>query len=104
MSSSDSNTENLLWNLVDNLIEQTNVACEEGLNPGDAHQALMYACARFGAFIVADNSESKADFIEDEKDAKKFYLDQFRSFLHENFDEYRENFKHYVGDKDASES
>lgn len=89
-----------LWDLIDGLIEQANQSCDQGLEPGEAHQALMYAAARYAAFVAAASSESRKDFLEDVSDAKKFYLDQFRQLLHENFDDYVENFKVYTATDD----
>jgi hypothetical protein len=88
--------EQRMWELIDQLIDNANTATEQGLEPGLALQALMYASARYGAFVVAASSESKADFKEDALEARKFYMDQFRRLLLQNFDEYAENFKNYL--------
>ena len=96
MSDQESSEQSLIWDLIENTIEQANSATDKGLDPGSAHQALMYAAARYGAFVVAASSESRNDFKEDEQDARKFYMDQFRRLLLENFDDYRDNFKNYL--------
>ncbi len=88
------NQEGQILNLIDQFIDVANSSCDE-LSPGDVHQALMYASARWGAFIVAANSEDREEFRQDVGDAQKFYLDQFRQFLKDNFNEYDENFKVY---------
>ncbi len=97
MSNTDnSSPESQIWDLIDQVIESANNATEQGLQPGEAHQALMYAAARYGAFIIAATSETRADFEQDEQNARKFYMDQFRRLLLDNFDEYRENFGDYL--------
>ncbi|WP_317931518.1 DUF3144 domain-containing protein [Halioxenophilus sp. WMMB6] len=88
--------ESQIWDLIDQLIETANNASDQGLDAGAVHQAMMYACARYGAFIVASASETVEDFVQDRDDAKRFYLDQFRRLLLENFDEYQENFGNYL--------
>ena len=97
--SESTNSNDQIWNLIEQLIEQVNIATDEGLEPGEAHQALMYAAARYGAFVVAAASESKEEFAQDVDDAKKFYLDQFRRLLLDNFDDYQENFKSYLAEE-----
>lgn len=102
MSDAD-NQENKIWDLIDQLVDVANESCDKGLNPGEVHQALMYASARWGAFIVAANSEDRSEFREDVLDSQKFYLDQFRQLLKDNFEEYDENFKVYRADGDTNE-
>ncbi|MCE2028935.1 DUF3144 domain-containing protein [Sessilibacter corallicola] len=99
MSETD-NHEDKIWNLIDQFVDMANSSCEDGLSPGDVHQALMYASARWGAFIVAANSETRDEFREDIKDSQKFFLDQFREYLKDNFNEYDENFKIYRREED----
>lgn len=87
-----------IFDLADQLVAQANMATDQGLSPGEVHQALMYASARYGAFIVAASSESKADFKEDKLEARNFYLDQFRQLLNDNFDDYLHHYEHYLGE------
>lgn len=99
--SDSQNTEQestLIWDLIEKIIDEANESTEKGLDPGSAHQAIMYAAARYGAFVVAASSESRDDFKQDEQDARKFYMDQFRRLLLENFDDYRDNFKNYLAE------
>lgn len=99
MSESDSVSQDKnqqIFDLVDALVERVNQATDDSLTPGDAHQALMFAAARYGAFIVADSSETKADFQQDKLDSRNFYMDQFRQLLNENLDDYLHNFNDYL--------
>ncbi len=90
--------QNQLYDLVDALVELANQATDQDLDPGEAHQAMMFAAARYGAFIVAASSESKDDFEQDKLDARNFYMDQFRQLLNENFDDYLANYNDYLGE------
>ncbi|BFM06513.1 DUF3144 domain-containing protein [Halioxenophilus aromaticivorans] len=99
MSKSDAieqEKQSQLYDLVDALVELANQATDKALDPGEAHQAMMYATARYGAFIVAASSESKEDYEQDKLDARNFYMDQFRQLLNENFDDYLANFDQYL--------
>ena len=91
--------QNQIYDLVDAMVELANQATDKSLEPGEAHQAMMFAAARYGAFIVAASSESKEDFEQDKLDARNFYMDQFRQLLNENFDDYLANYKTYLGDE-----
>ena len=91
--------QNQIYDLVDAMVELANQATDKSLEPGEAHQAMMFAAARYGAFIVAASSESKEDFEQDKLDARNFYMDQFRQLSNENFDDYLANYKTYLGDE-----
>lgn len=93
---SDQAKAEAIYDLADSLLERVNQATDDQLDPGDAHQALMFAAARYGAFIVAASSESKEDFQQDKLDARNFYMDQFRQMLNQNMDDYLDNYSDYL--------
>ncbi len=90
-----STEDQALWDLVDRYIEISNDACNE-MDPGQVAEALLYAAARFNAFMVAASSESRKDFIEDKEDAGRFISKQFNGMLFSNLDDYQENYKVYI--------
>ncbi len=103
MSDSETkNEEQKLWDLIDQFIEISNNACDE-MDPGKVSEAILYAAARFNAFMVAASSESRKDYIEDKEDAGKFISKQFNGMLFSNLSDYQDHYKEYIRADDSEE-
>jgi hypothetical protein len=50
--------------------------------------ALLYAAARFNAFIVSTHAPSREKFKADRAAAFKFFTDEYHRMLEENLDDY----------------
>lgn len=76
------------WDIADSFISLAN----DHLDKADADKvssALLYAAARFNAFIVASAEDV---VISEEKDAAvNYFSGQYRKMLAENLDDYEEN-------------
>jgi hypothetical protein len=90
------------WDLVDAFIEQANNACDH-LDPGAVSAALLNAAARFNAFVVASSSLDRKEYIEEIESAQKYLTGRYAELVRNNLDDYRENYKIYIGDKDEDE-
>jgi hypothetical protein len=90
------------WDLVDAFIEQANNACDE-LDPGAVSAALLNAAARFNAFVVASSSIDRKQYIDEIESAQKYLTGRYAELVRNNLDDYRENYKVYIGDKDEDE-
>jgi len=99
---SDDKLERDFFELADKLLAIANDKGQE-VDPGVVSEALMYAAARFGTFVMAVNSESQEDFVEDRSQSFKFLSGRFRDMLDDNFDDYSENYKDYLPNKTAAE-
>ena len=77
--------------MADYFIDQANQQCEK-----KDHQlvnaSLLYASARFSAFITASLSESKENFEEDTDAAIAFYVEEFEKMLREHMRQYKSTF------------
>lgn len=77
--------------LADKFIDQANANCGD-----DDHQlvaaSLMYASARFSAFISAAMVENKEDFEHGTEDTIAFYMEEFEKMLREHMKQYKSNF------------
>lgn len=96
------NEDDQFWDLVDAFIEKANVACDD-LDPGAVSAALLNAAARFNAFVVASSSINRKEFIEEIESAQKYLTGRYAELVRNNLDDYRENYKIYIGDKDEDE-
>lgn len=90
------------WDLVDAFIEQANKACDD-LEPGAVSAALLNAAARFNAFVVASSSIDRKEYIEEIESAQKYLTGRYAELVRNNLDDYRENYKIYIGDNDEEE-
>lgn len=52
--------------------------------------ALLYAAARFNAFVVASHAPDLAKYDSDRTKAFEFFLGKYREMLNENLDDYRD--------------
>ncbi len=65
--------------------------------PVDANDSLLYASARFNAWIVAASFNNSKDFKIDKTNAITHFTDAYKTMLEEHFDDYAENYDKYMG-------
>ncbi|WP_027329934.1 DUF3144 domain-containing protein [Marinimicrobium agarilyticum] len=94
--------EETFWNLVDQFIEQANNAVDQAGDPALVSAALLQACSRFNAFVVAAASLDRKEYTEEMPSALSFLSDQFREQLEADLEDYREHYKVYIA-KDRPE-
>jgi hypothetical protein len=75
----------------DIFIEQANKQCEE-IDHQLVNASLLYASARFSAFITASMSESKESYEQSADAAIEFYLEEFKKMLKEHMQQYKTAF------------
>ena len=77
--------------IADHFIGEANQQCNE-----NDHQlvnaSLLYASARFSAFITASLAESKENFEESSDKAIAFYVEEFEKMLKEHMNQYKFKF------------
>lgn len=64
---------------------------------GKVSASLMYATARFNAWVSAFNAESGQDLFDGKEEIVKYFVEQYQKMLEENLDEYAQNFDKYMG-------
>jgi|GEM_PF-1489902 len=82
--------------LADVFIDQANKQCD-GADHQLVNAALLYASARFSAFITASMSESKESYESGIDSAIEFYSEEFNKMLKEHMKQYR-----YVLEKEVN--
>lgn len=83
------------WDLAEQFIEQANNGLENS-EPGKIGAAMLYAAARFNAFVVASSSVDRKEYIADMDEAMEYLSKQFRHMLGDNLRDFKENYKHYI--------
>ncbi len=57
---------------------------------------MMYATARFNAWWAACGYSNGEEFAESRQEHIEYYVEQYRSMLEENLDDYSSNFNSYI--------
>lgn len=63
---------------------------------GKVSASMMYATARFNAWVSATGFASKLEMREGREGRLDYLCDQYRKMLQENYDDYVENFDEYM--------
>jgi len=91
---SDPNAEQF-WKLADSFINLANEHYEKE-SDGKVGYAMLYAAARFNAFIVASTAGHKQDLGEEKQQATEYFTEQYRKMFSENLEDYEKNFEQYL--------
>ncbi|MDH5426289.1 MAG: DUF3144 domain-containing protein [Gammaproteobacteria bacterium] len=83
------------WDRADQIIKLVNSQCDNEDNDKVA-SSLLYASARFSAFIVASMTNNVEEMKQDRDAAIKHFTEQFNSKLTENIDSYIENYEDFI--------
>jgi len=75
-----------------------NIANEqaEAVTAEKVSASLMYATARYNAFVGAGRAVSSEDLASGRDDILEYFVDQYRMMLTENLDDYIRNFDSYI--------
>ena len=79
----------------DEVINLANEQCEKAESSDEVIASLLYASARFNAFLIAATAQSAADIQSGKDDAVAYFTEQYRQLLQDNLDDYIENFDEY---------
>jgi len=63
---------------------------------GKVSASLLYAAARFNAYIVASSAKDKAEADRNKVEAIDYFTEQYRSMLIANMDDYINKYDEYL--------
>ena len=86
------------WDIADTFIQLANENAKRA-GPGQVCASMMYASARFGAFVSSADAPSETVFKDQLEAAVTYFSTEYEKMLRENFREYAENFKNYHPEK-----
>ena len=74
------------------------VANEQAANVGrgKVSASMMFATARFNAWVSASGTESRDELASVRQEALEYFVNEYRQMLEENLDEYIEHFDDYM--------
>jgi len=78
--------------------EHLRVANEQlsGVSQGRVSASMMYACARFNAWVSATNRESATDLKGAYGETIEYFVAEYRKMLVSNLDDFVANFGEYM--------
>jgi len=68
----------------------------DGDNRGKVSASMMYATARFNAWISACTSQTGDELLSAKSDILEYFVEQYRQMLEEHLDDYAQNFDKYM--------
>jgi hypothetical protein len=74
-----------------------------GIGRGQVSASMMYATARFNAWIGAFDLESGPEMAERKQQILEYFVGEYRKMLEDNLDDYIENFERYMKNKGVSD-
>jgi len=83
------------WKIADSFINQANELYEKE-GDGKVGYAMLYAAARFNAFIVATTAGGKQEISDEKEQATTYFTEQYRKMFTENLEDYEKNYDRYV--------
>jgi len=89
------------WDLADSFIHVANEHSDTVAH-AKVSAAMLYAAARFNAFIAAANADDEVAFREDRERALEYFTGEFRKMLAENLDDWADHYTEYIRTKRGS--
>jgi len=75
----------------DEIINLANTQCDK-FAIGKVSSSLLFAAARFNAFIVASSAKDLEELKKEKTEAIKYFKEQYEKVFIENMDEYIKNY------------
>lgn len=82
------------WIRADKFIDIANKFCSKTAI-GKVSSSLLYAAARFNAFMVYANAETAEEMEQEVKPALDYFAGQYKKMLAENLNDHIKNFDEY---------
>lgn len=89
-------TDDKFYDRADAHIYLTNDQISEDVGRGKASSSMMYATARFNAWLSATGWDSGEEMKASRKETLEYFVAEYRKMLEENLDDYIDNFADYM--------
>ena len=96
-----SDIDDKFYDRADAHIHLSNQQCA-AIGRGKVSASMMYATARFNAWISALGFDSAQQMSAERASTIEYFVDQYRRMLEDNLDDYIEHFDRYMKPKDDS--
>jgi hypothetical protein len=90
------NVDDSFYNRADAHIDLSNDQLKTVDRQGKVSASMMYAVARFNAWVSACGFRSGEEMAQAREETIKYFLQQYQLMLEENLDDYIEHFSKYM--------
>jgi len=94
-----SNIDDEFYKRADAHIHLANSQISEEITRGRVSASMMYATARFNAWVSACGWQNSQEMTEAKDDVVEYFISEYRKMLEENFEDYIENYERYMKPK-----
>ena len=94
-----SNIDDAFYNRADAHIRLADDQLKEVEGPGKVSASILYAAARFNAWTSARGFASAEHMAAAREETLKYFCEQYRLMLEENFNDYVTHFEKYIEGK-----
>jgi len=91
----DKELDKHFWDRADQFINLTNEMSKE-VPPGEVSASLMFAAARFNAFVAAATARNIDELKKNKEEAIRYFSNQYYEMFAENIDEWIDNYKKHL--------
>ena len=88
----DNELDKHFWERADQFINLANEQSQE-VNPGEVSSSLLYAAARFNAFIAASTARNIDELKKNKEEAIRYFSNQYYEMFVENIEDWIENYE-----------
>ena len=92
---SDEELDEIYRRMVDMFIDHANEFAESE-SQENVGMALLYAAARYNAFVVSQHANTLEDYERDLPRAREFFRGQYQQMLDENIEDYKQVYTKYA--------
>jgi len=71
------------------------------VKPAKVSASMLFAAARFNAFVIYASSENKAQFLLEKEAAIGYFMQEYEKYLRENVDEHLSRYEDPAGSQPA---
>ena len=99
---SDDKSDRQFWELADSFIRLANEHLTN-VPRSRVSASMLYAAARFNAFVVSAGTDNKTELDSDKESAIAYFVEQYEKMLRENIDDHLANYEKYSDKKSPTE-
>ena len=88
----DNELDKQFWHRADQFINLANEQSQE-VTPGEVSSSLLYAAARYNAFIAAATARNIDELKKNKEEAIRYFSNQYYEMFVENIEDWIENYE-----------
>jgi len=91
----DNELDEHFWHRADKFINLANEQSQE-VTPGEVSSSLLYAAARYNAFIAAATAQNIDELKKNKEEAIRYFSNQYYEMFVENIEDWIENYEKHI--------